>query len=371
MSRSRNRSASVRRAERAAGFTLIELMVVIIIIAVIISIVLPALAGVRRRARTAATLVMMTRITAAAGVFANDKQGKMPGYFSAREMGFSDNLTQGFSAMQNVMLDLAGGVVAAGSQPQPLAGDVLVGPGTQTAQQVWVRPDLMGSSGTSTDKLYFVPDAKHWVAQDTAGQQVGIAANVALRSVVDDFSNPLLAWVIDDTAVGQITQLTDFAKDKLNNLATDRSARFYGASNAAFLGASGLGARSYSQTDPTNGSMIQLGTTASDLENSLCGILGSPSFPYRAPAATAAPTIPAAARAPFVVHSAGADGIYFGKKDRGAKQFTQPYIDYQMGFVNQSGQAEAAPYLYTDKDGKRETLDVIKLFDDIIATGGN
>ena len=73
-----------------------------------------------------------------------------------------------------------------------------------------------------------------------------------------------------------------------------------------------------------------------------------------------------------MVQSAGADGIYFGRKDRGGKQFWQPYIDYQAGFVNKLNGSENNPAdIYHDQSGKRETLDVIKLFDDVIATGGN
>lgn len=370
MSNSPSTFRGMHRAIRTAGFTLIELMVVLIIIAVIIAIVLPALGSARKAARSATTRNMMTQISNAAGVFSNDNR-RSPGYFSAREMGDAQNLTQGLAGLQNVMLDLAGGI--APNQSDPTSGGtevaVQIGPGTTPNMQVWVVPDRMGSAGTSTAKLYFVPDAKHWPAQNSAGQQVGTANNVALRSVVDDFGNPILAWVLDDTAVGQIRTVDDFAAVSIAGAAKSR--RFYWATNSAFLGANALGNRAYDQTDVNSGSMIRTGVPDPNLQNSLCGILGSPSFPYRDPAATAAPTVPASARAPLVLQSAGGDGIFFGRKDRGAKQFTQPYIDYQMGFVKTSGAAEAPPNLYTDKDGKRETLDVIKLFDDIIATGGN
>jgi hypothetical protein len=176
--------------------------------------------------------------------------------------------------------------------------------------------------------------------------------------------------------VGQITQVGDFAKDKIASQTTDKSARFYWAPNAAFLGATALGTRAYDQTDANSGSMIGstsagTATPPARVADSLCGVLGSPSFPYRAPGASVAPTVPASARAPFVLHSAGGDGIFFGKRDRGAKQFTQPYIDYQMSFVKTSGVAETQANFYLDKDGKREIFDVTKAFDDILTTGGN
>ena len=124
-----------------------------------------------------------------------------------------------------------------------------------------------------------------------------------------------------------------------------------------------MGNRAYDQTDANSGSMIRAGLAPTDLASSLCGILGSPSFPYRPNPSP--PSLPSAARAPFVVHSAGGDGIFLGVKDKGARQFWQPYVDYQAGFVN----IQLVPH--RDKDGKIETIDVIKAFDDIIATGGN
>ena len=188
MSRSPNTYA--RRAARVAGFTLIELLVVLIIIAVIIAIVLPALGSARRAARAATTRGMMTNITNAVGVFMNDNK-RTPGYFTARQMADSANLTQGFSAMQNVMLDLAGGI-----DPNPRATvppDLDVGPGTTNGTHVLVNPDLMGSTGGNNNKVYFTPDAKHWVAQNAGGQQLGVAANQSLRSVIDDFGGFALA----------------------------------------------------------------------------------------------------------------------------------------------------------------------------------
>jgi prepilin-type N-terminal cleavage/methylation domain-containing protein len=388
MSRSPNTSAAMRRA--ALGFTLIELLVVMIIIAVIIAIVLPALGLARKAARTSTTKAMMTNITNAAGTFGHDNQGRMPGYFTPRQMADNTNLTEGFTGMQNLMLGLAGGIVSTdGCTPPPPPYDtdpevILVGPGSSCAGKVWVHKGLLGS-GALNSKTYFTPDAKHFASQTQTGQQVSsgapanatypFPANTVLPSVVDDFSNPLLAWVIDETAVGQIKNVSDFAKDKLTG-ANAPSARFYWASNAAFLSATALGKRGYDQTDQARGSWIGSTSTTSamppiDVDKSLCGFLGSPSFPYRAPGATAAPTVPAAARAPLVLHSAGADGIFLGRKDRGSTQFPSQYVDYQMSFVNRAGSPEQQAFFYTDKDGKREIIDLTKAYDDILATGGN
>jgi prepilin-type N-terminal cleavage/methylation domain-containing protein len=351
------------------AFTLIELMVVLLIIAVIIAIVLPALGGIRSKARATTTQQQLVGITTAAGVFFNDNR-RQPGHFTARDMGHSDNALRGLSAMQNVMFDLAGGIVAEGNVPQPMTGDIQVGPGTAPAQMVWVRPDLLGTASAGS-KSYYTPDAKHWVAQDSAGQMAGAPEHGQLPSVVDDFRNPILAWVQDETAVGQVTQATDFAKAQIANN-NDRSARFYWQSNSAFLGATALGARATDQTG-ADGSIIGAnGSSApTNAAESLCGLLGSPAYPYRDPAGgSTAPAIPLAPRGAFMVHSAGPDGIFMGRKDRGAKQFdlaTAPYINYQINFVNKAnGNETTAADIYTDKDGKREIIDIVKRFDDIL-----
>jgi prepilin-type N-terminal cleavage/methylation domain-containing protein len=358
---------------RSRAFTLIELLVVLIIIAVIIAIVLPALGAAKRAARTATTRAMLTNIGNAAGTFINDNK-RTPGYFTAAQMGNSTNLTQGFTTMQNIMLDLAGFA----------PGATMVGPGTTAQTQVGVELDARepgpypaNANGTpriladsSYSKSYYVPDGKHWKRQDGAGQQVGTAQNCFLASVIDDFGNPVLAWAIDDTAVGQIDIETKFAKGTSDG-APAGAARFYWASNSAHLSATALGAKSYDQTVQNNGGSMIGSSSAStptppaSVEKALCGLLGSPSFPYRAPGAATAPTVPAAARAPLVFQSAGGDGIFLGKKDRGAKQFWNGWVDYTATFVNAAGVPN------TDKDGKVETVDITKAFDDIIATGGN
>jgi prepilin-type N-terminal cleavage/methylation domain-containing protein len=356
MSRSLVTSTGVARR----AFTLIELMVVMLIIGIIIAIVLPALGMVRIAARNAATKAMMSDITAAVGRFANDNNSRMPGYFTPRQMASQVNMnTRGWAAMQNVMLDLAGFAT----------GTTMIGPGTAPADQVGIDPTLLGVSGQSTSKLYWTPDAKHWVAQNMVPgvSQVAVPENYNLPSVIDDHGNPFLVWVQDDTAVGKVTQETDFAKVSVQP--TDASARFYWAPNAAFLKSGALGRRGFNQIDASEGSMVRGG--ASDIEKSLCGALGNPSYPYRAvPPTGVAPTVPAAARAPFIIQSAGGDGVFFGLKDRGARQFTG-YIDYQLSFVKTPGTPESPPNTYLDKDGKREIIDIVTKFDDLFATAGN
>lgn len=66
------------RSERHAGFTLVELLVVIGLISLLAGLLLPALAGVRRQARTLVSTSNMREITAAANTFASDNRGMYP-----------------------------------------------------------------------------------------------------------------------------------------------------------------------------------------------------------------------------------------------------------------------------------------------------
>ncbi len=341
-------------AANRRGFTLIELLVVLIIIAVIISIVLPAIGSVRKTARAAASKAEISKINSAAMVFNNDNK-RLPGYFTAREMGSTANETaQGLSAMQNVILDLAGFAT----------GTLQIGPVTGT--ELSIDPAMIGAQQGANNKLYYTPDAKHFVAQTDTGQQVsGNAGHQTMPSVVDDFGNPFLAWVADDTAVGQIDAIDKFAKPRITSQ-NDKSARFYWASNACFLKATALGRRAYDQTSATEGSLIGGAAAPTDVDKSLAGFLGNPSFPYKNAGVITNPAIPSAARAPFIIHSAGADGMFLGRKDRGAKQFGTSFIDYTANFLTPiTNQA------YTDKDGKPTNIDVLEKFDDIIGGAGN
>lgn len=145
--------------------------------------------------------------------------------------------------------------------------------------------------------------------------------------------------------------------------------RYYVVSNAAFLNATSLGKRAVDQTSTQVGSLLSPVGYYTSCVPSLAGALGNPSQPARdASGQILNPAVPAAPRAPFMVQSAGADGLYLGHGDRGAKQFADGRtIDYTINFFTDTARTGT----YTDKDGKPTSIDILEKFDDVWAQGGN
>jgi hypothetical protein len=283
--------------------------------------------------------------------------------------------------MQNVMLDLAGGVTRPGNQPNPGNGSILVGPHADA--QVWVNPAYIGIVRDGQN-VYFIPAAKDFVKQDQPDQQyTNVPAHTQIPSLVDAFGTPLLAWVQNDMAMGPIANENNFADVSSQSNA---GARFYWNSNAAFLRAKATGIRSINQTgmleggghDVSRGSILAF-PNDDNRRKSLIGMLGHPSFPQRNQGVTTPPSLPAAARGTFIVHSAGGDGYYFNRQDRGARQFplydasgsivtNSFFLDYRVNFVPNVANPAVG---YTDRDGRPTNVDILERFDDILAVGGN
>ncbi len=363
-------------ATNRRAFTLIELMVVMIIIAIIIAIVLPAVGGVRNTARKQGTAALLNNVSQASQQFYNDER-RLPGVFSAKSMGGTQNNQAGMSEMENILLDLMGADIVAANQPDPSGGAtwLAVGPHSSPSdpQNVKVNYDLLGSEAAGK-KSYFLPDPKLFIAQTSPLQQSSSvntlfnaqASDTAnqLKDLVDYWGQPILAWRQDETAIGPVTNINQFAAET-----SAQPARFYWNSNAAFLKSTALGRRARNQTDANDGSLLNQ-ANAADKARSLAALLGHPSFPAWPSGPTGAP-IPASARGKLVLHSAGADAVYLGRKDAGAKQFTGGVMNYALNHMPDPSQPMGASNQYTTDDGRKDTIDLLARFDDITEATGN
>ncbi|MDX2148014.1 MAG: type II secretion system protein [Planctomycetota bacterium] len=304
------RYTSVAMNRRA--FSLVELLTVMIIIALVISILVPALGRVRNVSRNTSSQALLTSASQACAQFTVDKQ-RQPGYFSPREMGSLDNATRGLTAMENVMLDLGGGIVGTGAnRPANAPNAVAISPVNDTRRQVWVDVDEFTSSG----KSYFKVPATSMLRD--VGQVASEASHRDLPDLVDAFGVPMLAWAVDAGASDPIDAFDDFAK-----VSSAAQARIYWNSNAGFLSATAMG-KNKNKNQATK-SLIGEDNT-SNIPTNLAGYLGSPANPVDSSRGTnpnnARDWLPATARGSLMFQYAGEDGIFLSKDDKGAKLST-------------------------------------------------
>ncbi len=315
--------------EMSRAFTLAELMIVLIILGVVLGVVLPSLSATTRSAQRAATTTLMSGLGAAAVSFSTDNQGRNPGYFTAQQMGSTENVDRGFAGLMNVMLDLMPGVT---TKPAGVDQQVLeVGPGQSVAEGGVVNVDLkqLGSAATndssSSTRAYYRPDPKYFystvdptqvanAASLANGKQVSTnESHYVIPTLHDAFGQPILGWQQDDRTAFRFGAVNAGSISPTSSGEPAGVARFYWASNACFLKATALGKRLQSQVangDDVPSSLLGGGRAPTFLEITLEGVLGNPAFP----GTISQPTRP---RGPLVFHSAGANGIYVGSKERG------------------------------------------------------
>ncbi|MFM9995437.1 MAG: prepilin-type N-terminal cleavage/methylation domain-containing protein [Phycisphaerales bacterium] len=370
---------------RARAFTMIELMITMIIITIVISILVPALGGVRDTARAGSTRALMNDVVNASAKFELDKR-RLPGVFSPQDLGGAQNGNtsngRGLSAMENLIADLAGGVVAAAPAPAPV-NTVVMNPTTDPTRDVYVDTKQIGTG----KNIYFVPPPKFYAAQHNEGgavmQQFGAAGHTApegtdqIPDLVDAWRQPILAWVKDETAITPVDGVNTFlVRENSGTTAAPTPAKYYWASNAAFLRATSLGRKGKDQTfvnaDIAH-SLIGGGVPVLDAARRLDAILGNPNYAAFYPP-NAAPTHPGEGRAPLILHSAGSDGFYFGSKDKGAGRVSPMPLasgatPYSCHFMLPGG--SWATDRWKDKNGQITIDDVTSDFDDMLATGSN
>ncbi len=392
---------------RRDGFSLVEMLLVIAIIALLISLLLPALSGARQTAMKISTQSMMADISSAAQRFGNDNAGRNPGYFSEALMGHSDNLAIGMSAMENAMLDLGGSaaVLARADDPDapsvnPAEGIIEIGPSDEAENRVIVNINLIGSTGA-----YYTPDAKSFIpaghgddgqAGSPMGEQLSdpigslSVGQVLMPDVRDAWGNPMLAWSQDQSARGSIlvvdgadpndvySQFARISSDGAGNPADPTGpAWFYLASNAAFLDATEFGGGGINMAgDPADGTTSVIGGGVADEMDrirSLATMLASPSSFLVDPGVDGLdnaaytevfPTIP---RGRFMVHSAGADGVFLSNTGEGwisSGDFDGGAFSLNFGnnYISQGPTQERL----TDDNGAFTNIDVFQSFDDLL-----
>ncbi|MEL6499328.1 MAG: prepilin-type N-terminal cleavage/methylation domain-containing protein [Planctomycetota bacterium] len=354
---------TVLAARRA--FSLIELLVVITIIAVVIAITVPAIGAARDLARGTATQSQLASLSSAVSSFQTDTN-RVPGYFTAADM--SDN-ADGFTSMQNVILDLAGGPVS--EQVGTAQGLPLVGPNSSGDAEVHVNPALIGIDGVNT-KSYLRADAVDF--QSVEGKiGVGNNDNLIIPEIVDSWGTPVMAWVENEFA----PQMTDLPNPEIENFAAEDEmagiARFYWEQNVPVLESRALGERQTDQNESALNIKLSGGPmplNAQDKGEVLAALLGSTAQPLTTAgrrgiaSANVSTFLPSASKGSVVFHSAGRDRVFLSTEDNGYRELSGSF-EYPRNF-SPAGTGRLGENPWSNPDNENGTKDIVGLFNDIV-----
>jgi len=316
-----------QHAPAARAFTLVEILVVIAIIAILVGFLLPALSSARDAARRATTTSLATSVSRAAEQFRADN-GRAPGYFPETDMGAAPNRDAGFTQMENLLLDLAGGVNldAALADVDPDNNLVEAGP-YPSGDSRNVAVDTLAVGGEAgPGYLSLDADALRPVAGQAYADDRGELYNRSeilkgMPDIIDPWGMPLVAWrrdpgaaITPDPAAGVLDY---FAADEFTP-GGDRSG-FYWNSNAGVLdagnpAASGAAANGLGELGIRVHQFSLIGGAIRDadpglLQNTMAALLGSPAYPVERQNNSEV-WRPAEPRGDIVIMSAGPDGQY-------------------------------------------------------------
>jgi prepilin-type N-terminal cleavage/methylation domain-containing protein len=290
------------------GFSILELLTVIAVVAIVLAIVLPALGAGRDAARKAATTAMLTELGNASSQFEQDER-RLPGYFTTRDMGSEENAQRGWSAMNNVLVDLAGGRVNA-------SGGNTIEVGPTPTKVINLDVSQIGSNAKgSLNKGYFKPDGKMFVLVNKPN---ALDEHRQVPDLVDPWGTPILAWAKNDFAKPDYqNSSTSLAFAEINSSEPTKRPFTYWSANAVFLTSQALGRSAGNQVED---SWIGSGRTENEIRESLTGLLGALAYPDPTTIVNANdPGRPSQMRAPLVFHAAGPDFVFLGKSDAGGR----------------------------------------------------
>lgn len=374
----------------ARGFSLVELLTVIFIIALIAAILLPVLGSARDAARATQARQVNNDIVAASSKFRTDRN-RLPGYFSAEQMGQASNGTltasgHGLTTSENALLDLVytpDQLFASSTPGRNQAGATLrldpAGSGATT--EVYVNPQIAGSTGNylsvafGSDQLALVDGQVASAVTNEGGDE--------FPDLLDPWGMPIMMWVRSEQ-VPRINPTGNVATDKAAFAAetapsassTTPPSMFYLASNAAYLSSTGLGEKLINQSQE---SLLSRQTANSpyvpDAVETLIALLGSPGAPDESVRTssgnvTTSDIFPLRPRGDIVVMSAGRDFIYLNGDSKQAGR---------VGAI--SGAGGAFDFLYyglnfssnnnrrIDDNNQPTSIDVLTEFDDIVTQG--